>query len=69
VRVVGTAPTELWELTRELGLSVLTDPVSQDVGLEGRHYVLEQSVCVAYHRHGNLSLRGIHPLFQGKTSA
>jgi RHH-type transcriptional regulator, proline utilization regulon repressor / proline dehydrogenase / delta 1-pyrroline-5-carboxylate dehydrogenase len=69
VRLLGTAPRELVELTRERGLSVLSGPVSPDLALEMRHYVQEQSVSIAYHRHGNLSLRSIHPLLQDRTIA
>ena len=69
VRLLGRAPSELWDLTGQLGLSVLADPVSADLELEARHYQLEQSICLAYHRHGNLTLGAIHPLLQGQTIA
>lgn len=80
VRVIGAVTKELEECTRTLGLTVLTDSVSSDPDLETRHYLLEQSISIAYHRHGNLSLRSIHPLLaevarsesepaQGKTTA
>jgi len=62
VRLVGRASADLERLTAELGLSVLSDAVSADVALEARHYVLEQSISIAYHRHGNLTLGSIHPL-------
>jgi len=64
VRVVGTPPQELLHLVQELGLSLLTDPVSDEPALEARHYVLEQAISLAYHRHGNLSLKEIHPLLE-----
>jgi RHH-type proline utilization regulon transcriptional repressor/proline dehydrogenase/delta 1-pyrroline-5-carboxylate dehydrogenase len=69
VRVLGQCGPTLEKLTEELGLSLLFDPVSPEPGIEVRHYLLEQSVSIAYHRHGNVSLRGLHPLLLGRTPA
>lgn len=66
VRLVGGMPPELRRLVAPLGLSVLSDPVSEDPELEQRHYLVAQSISVAYHRYGNLSLGSLHPLLQGK---
>lgn len=66
VRLLGEAPAALRKLTAELGLSVLGDPVSEDPEIEARHYLLEQSISIAYHRYGNLSLRALHPLLSGR---
>ena len=62
VRVIGTVTAELTACTAERGLTLLTDPVASELELEMRHYVSEQAISIAYHRHGNLSLRDLQPL-------
>ncbi len=62
IRVVGTPSDVLVRVASEKGWTLLTDPVTLDVGLEVRYFVLEQAISVAYHRHGNTSLRELNPL-------
>jgi RHH-type transcriptional regulator, proline utilization regulon repressor / proline dehydrogenase / delta 1-pyrroline-5-carboxylate dehydrogenase len=64
VRLIGQGSSVLWALVQELGLSVIHDEVTADIALEARHYLLEQSVSLSYHRHGNVSLKELHPLVQ-----
>lgn len=66
VRLLGSMPPELRRLVAPLGLSVLSDPVSENPDLEQRHYLLAQSISIAYHRYGNLSLASLHPLLKGR---
>jgi len=66
VRLLGEAPLEVGLVAAELGLTLLDDPVSEDLELERQHYLLEQSVSVAFHRYGNISLRDLHPMLQGR---
>lgn len=66
IRLLGAAPPELRAITAELGLTVQGDPVSSDPELESRHYLIEQSISIAYHRYGNLSLKALHPLLRSR---
>jgi RHH-type proline utilization regulon transcriptional repressor/proline dehydrogenase/delta 1-pyrroline-5-carboxylate dehydrogenase len=63
-RVLGRAPEGLPARAAELGITLIADPVQDDPAVEVRHYVMEQTVAVAYHRYGNLSLGDTNPLIQ-----
>jgi hypothetical protein len=54
LRCPGTPPRELWTLPEEFSVSVATGAAHADGYVELRHYLNEQSVCVSYHRYGNL---------------
>ena len=51
------APTEILRASAEVGLCVVTTPVSREGRFELLWYVREQSISIDYHRYGNLGLR------------
>ncbi|HSC86307.1 MAG TPA: aldehyde dehydrogenase family protein, partial [Polyangiaceae bacterium] len=57
VRLVGTPSAEVLERAGALGWTLLSEPVTSDAALEDRLYLDEQSISIAYHRHGNTRLR------------
>lgn len=56
LRIVGTAPDELFELAAQAGISVLADPFSDSGRQELHCYLQAQSISHSAHRHGNTSV-------------
>ena len=56
LRIVGTAPPELFEQAAEAGISMLADPFSDSGRQELHCYLQAQSISHSAHRHGNTSL-------------
>jgi RHH-type proline utilization regulon transcriptional repressor/proline dehydrogenase/delta 1-pyrroline-5-carboxylate dehydrogenase len=59
VRYAATrrVPAVVWRAAAETGVHVATSPVLAEGRLELLHYLREQSLCVDYHRYGNLGAR------------
>lgn len=55
LRCPGELPNELWKLPSKHAVSITAGPADGDGYIELRRYLNEQSVCVSYHRYGNLS--------------
>jgi len=54
LRLLGTRTQEHAELAAELGVHIADAPVLAAGRLELLHYVREQSVCIEYHRYGQI---------------
>jgi len=50
-------PGPVWRAAADAGLYLATEPVMAAGRIELLHYLREQSVCVDYHRYGNLGVR------------
>jgi RHH-type proline utilization regulon transcriptional repressor/proline dehydrogenase/delta 1-pyrroline-5-carboxylate dehydrogenase len=50
-------PDIVWRAAAEAGLHLATAPVLASGRIELLHYLREQSVCIDYHRYGNLGAR------------
>ena len=50
-------PPAIYAAASKEGFHVAGDPVLMDGRLELLHYMREQSLCVTYHRYGNLGNR------------
>ncbi len=68
-RVLGRAPEGLRKRAAELDITLIVDPVEDDPATEIRHYVMEQTVSVSYHRYGNVSLGETNPLVAAMLAA
>ncbi len=62
VRVIGVPPAPFVKVAAQRCIVLLRDPVNDDPRAEVSFYVTEQSISLAYHRHGNLSLGSLSQL-------
>lgn len=62
VRTVGTPGEKFVSAAATRDIVLLSDPVSDDPRAEIALFVKEQTISFAYHRYGNLSLRGLSRL-------
>jgi RHH-type proline utilization regulon transcriptional repressor/proline dehydrogenase/delta 1-pyrroline-5-carboxylate dehydrogenase len=54
---VGRVPEQVWIAAAATGVHISTSPVLGVGRLELLHYMREQSLCLDYHRYGNLGAR------------
>ena len=55
IRLVGRSEEELVQAAQYVGVHIAAEPPLLSGRWELRHYVREQSICIDYHRHGNLA--------------
>ncbi len=61
VRGLGVEPPRVWEALGSMDAHFELSSVSDDGLVELPRYLIEQSISVSYHRHGNLSCRRFSP--------
>ena len=52
-------PTEVFDAAAEIGFYIARAPVLMEGRIELLHYFINQSICDAYHRYGNLGERSL----------
>jgi RHH-type proline utilization regulon transcriptional repressor/proline dehydrogenase/delta 1-pyrroline-5-carboxylate dehydrogenase len=56
IRLIGSAPDELFRSAADIPITILSDPVSREGHFELALYLMGQSISYSYHRYGNLKM-------------
>ena len=62
IRLVGQTEAEVLEAARHVGVHIATERPLLSGRWELMHYVREESICIDYHRYGNLAAQRLLPV-------